>query len=103
MWTERELRDLIPMEVSTGQTMQVLNAAIASAELTAGIAQISSSTHSGFTAQATQVTLLAAEFEATKIKIEAILREWQTFVQRTQDESNTAKRGMSNEVAALET
>ena len=39
-WTEAELRDLIAIEVSTGPTMQVLNAAISSGELTAGIAQI---------------------------------------------------------------
>ena len=45
MWTEGELCYLIQMEVSTGQTMQALNAAISSGELTAGIAQIAASTH----------------------------------------------------------
>ena len=98
MWTEAKLRDLIQMDVSMGQTMQVLNAAISSGELTAGIAQIASSTHSGFTAQASQVTLLAAEVEATKIKIEAILRDCRTFVQRNQDERNKAKRDVVNDL-----
>ena len=62
--TEAELRNFIQVEVSTGQTMQVLNSAISLGELTAVIAQLAAATHSGFTAQTTQVTLLVAEVEA---------------------------------------
>ena len=51
MRTEREVRDLIAIEVSTGQTMAVLNAAITSGELTAVVSQIVASTQSGFEAQ----------------------------------------------------
>ena len=68
-WTERELRDLIQMEVNTGHSMQALSASILSGEFTAGIREIAASTHSGFTAQTTQVTQLAADVEATQVKI----------------------------------
>ena len=53
MWTEAELRDLIAIDVSTGNTMQVLNSAISSGELTTVVQAIG-------TAANAQVTLCSA-------------------------------------------
>ena len=53
MRTEAELNDLIAIEVSTGNTMRVLDNAISSGELTAGVQAIAA-------AATFQVTLLAA-------------------------------------------
>ena len=84
MWTERELRDFIQMEVSTGQTMQVLNAAISSGERTAVIQAIATAANS-------QVTLFAAQVRANADEIGRVLGDCRTFVQQTRDESNAAK------------
>ena len=48
MGTEAEIRDLIQIEVSTGQTMQVLNVAITSGELNAAANQVAAATYSVF-------------------------------------------------------
>ena len=83
MWTEAEIRDLIQVEVSTGQTMQVLNSAIMSGELNAVVNQVASATFAGFEAQAARATVLAAEMLATKTQIDSILKDCRTFVQQT--------------------
>jgi hypothetical protein len=69
-WTEREVRDLIAVEVSTGQTMVALNAAIASGELTSAVSQIVATTQSGFDAQTSRVSSIAADMEATKATVD---------------------------------
>ena len=96
MWTERELRDLVQMEVSTGQTMQALNAAISSGELTAGMQAIATSANS-------QVTLRAAQVKANADKIGRVLGDCCTFEQQTRDKSNAAKLLLTQEVDALQT
>ena len=50
-WSAWEIRDLIQIEVSTGQTMGVLNAAISSCELNTAVSQIAASAYSGFETQ----------------------------------------------------
>ena len=50
-----ELRDLIQMEVSTGQTMNVLNAAISGSELNTAVRDIAASAFAVFETQASQV------------------------------------------------
>ena len=54
-WTEREVRDLIQMEVSTGQTMHVVNASISGGELNAAVCNIAATAFAGIDAQATQI------------------------------------------------
>ena len=98
MWTEAEIRDLIQVEVSTGQTMQVLNSAITSGELNAVGNQVASATFAGFEAQAVRATVLAAEMVATKTQIDGILKDCRTFVQQTQEDSTRSRTEMAAEV-----
>ena len=101
MWTEGEIRDLIEIEVSTGQMMRVLNSAITSGELV--VIQIATAAYLGFESQTARVTLMAAEMEATRATIDGILSDCRAFVQQTQVESNAAKLAMTSEVDALHT
>ena len=60
MWTEVGRSATSSKASPTGQTMQVLNSAIASGELNAVVNQVAAAAFSGFEAQAARVTLLAA-------------------------------------------
>ena len=113
-WTEREVRDLIAVEVSTGQTMVALNAAIASGELTSAVSQIVATTQSGFDAQTSRVSSIAADMEATKATIdtemtatkatiEKILLDCRTFVSETTSQADAQKAAMTLQVDALHT
>ena len=77
-WTEAELRNLTDIEVSTGNTMRVLNNAISSGELTAGVQGIATAANS-------QVTLLAAQVKTNADEIGRVLADCRTFVQQTCD------------------
>ena len=103
MWTEREIRDLIAIEVSAGQTMAVLNAAITSGELHTAVSQIATASHSGFEAQTARVTLMATDMEATKATIaaemettqaaiEEILQDCRTFVSQFKGQARRTPR-----------
>ena len=50
-WSEHEIRDLIGIEVSTGQTMHVLNASISGGELNAAVSDIAATAFAGFETQ----------------------------------------------------
>ena len=54
-WSEREIRDLIAIEVSTGQMMRVLNSSISGGELNAAVCDIAATALAGFETQATQI------------------------------------------------
>ena len=54
-WSEHEIRDLIGIEVSTGQTMHVLNAPISGAELNAAVRDIAATAFAVFKTQASQI------------------------------------------------
>ena len=112
MWTEREVRDLIAVEVSNGQTMVVLNAAITSGELTAAVSQIVATTQSGFVAQAARGSSMATgmettkatidtEMATTKAAIEKILQDCRTFVSETKSQADAQKAEMTLQVEAL--
>ena len=62
-WTERELRDLIQMEVSTGQTMHVLNASISGGELNAAVRSIAATAFAGFRAGDADRTIAGSDYE----------------------------------------
>ena len=44
-WTQQEIRELIQIEVSTGQTMAILNSAISSGELSTSVGQVAATTN----------------------------------------------------------
>ena len=110
MWTETEIRDLIAIEASTGQTMAVLNSAISGGELNKVVSQIAMATYSGLEAQTDRVALTSAEMEATKAAIEAqqatiqgVLNDCRAFVTQTQSDTNEQKQAMTAEVDSLQT
>ena len=72
-WTEAELRDLIQMEVSTGNTMRVLKSTILSGESTAGDQAIAAAANS-------HVTQLAAQVKTNAEEISRVLGDCHTFV-----------------------
>ena len=74
-WTEGELRDLIAIEVSTGNTMRVLNQAISSGELTSVAQAIA-------TAANAQVTQLAAQAKTNVDEINRVLADCRVFVEQ---------------------
>ena len=47
-WTQQDIRELIQIEVSTGQTMVILNSAITSGELSTSVSQVSATAHAVF-------------------------------------------------------
>ena len=67
-WSDAELRNLIQMEVSTGNTMRILNAAIFSGELTAGVQAIAAAAN-------VQVTQLAAQAQTNADEINRVLTD----------------------------
>ena len=67
-WSKQELRDLIAIEVSTGNTMRALISAISSGELTAGVQAIATAANS-------QVFLLAAQVKTNATRSVA---SWET-------------------------
>ena len=90
------MRDLIAIEMSTGNMMRVLNSAILSGELTADVQAIATTTNS-------QVTLLAAQVNTNAEEISRVLADCRTFVQQTREESLAAKLQPTQEVDALQT
>ena len=94
-WTEAELRDLIAIEVSTGNTMQVLNNAIASGSLTTAVQAIATAANAHVAQWATQVTDNANE-------INRVLADCRTFIEQTCVESEAAKQTLTQEVDTLQ-
>ena len=88
-WSERELRDLIQMEVSTGQTMHVLNASISGGELNAAVRNISAIAFAGIDAQATQIS-------QSQAAITSIVAEARAFVDQTHTEMQSSRASMSS-------
>ena len=75
------------MEVSTGQIMVVLNAAISGGELNNVVSQIVKDAYASFEAQAARVTLMTYEMATTKAQIDSIRIDCRRFVQETRDEA----------------
>ena len=94
-WTEAELRDLIAIEVSTGNTMQVLNNCIANGSLTTAIKAIAEAAN-------TQVVGLAAQAATNASEIDRVLTDCRTFVEQTGVESKASKLKLTQEVEALQ-
>ena len=94
-WTEIELRDLIAIEVSTGNTMQVLNNAIANGPPTAGVQAIAAAAKAHVQQLATQVTTNADEMNR-------VLADCRIFVEQSRVESEAAKMKLTQEVGALQ-
>ena len=95
MWSDAELRNLIQMEVSTGNTMRILNSAISSGELTACVQAIAATAN-------TQVTQLAAQAQNNAAEINRVLTDCRTFVEQARVESDAAKEKLTPEVDALQ-
>ena len=95
-WTTEQIRDLIQIEVSTGQTMHVLNASISGGELNAAVRLIAQSAFEGFAEQAAQI-------EQSQAAITSILTDARAFVAQTHADMQTTKQAMSAEVEALNT
>ena len=93
-WTGRELRDLIQVEVSTGQTMHVLNASISGGELNAAVRLISATAFAGFSEQAAQI-------KQSQAAIKSIVSDARAFVAQAHTEMHASKTAMSSEVDAL--
>ena len=87
-WSEREIRELVLMEVSTGQTMVVLNAASGGGALNTAVSTIARDACTSFEAQVAKVALMSEEMAAAKAQIDSILNDCRTFVQQTRDEAN---------------
>ena len=102
-WSERELRDLIQMEVSTGQTMSVLNASIAGGSLNSAVTQIAASAFQGFETQASQIASQQTAIGSQQEAIIRILADCRAFVAQTTTETNAAKAAMVAEVDSLHT
>ena len=93
-WTTEQIRDLIQIEVSTGQTMHVLNASISGGELNAAVRHIAQTAFAGFSEQAAQI-------EQSQAAITSILTDARAFVAQTHTEMQASKSAMSLEVDAL--
>ena len=100
-WSERELRDLIQMEVSTGQTMHVLNASISGGELNAAVRDIAATAFVGFESQATQIGQQQQAIAGQQDSITRILADARAFVAQTHTEMQSATVAMSAEGDAL--
>ena len=87
---------MIAIEVSNGNTMRVLNSAISSGELTAGVQAIATAANS-------LVTLLAAQVKTNADEINRVLEDCRVFVQQSREESDAAKLLLTQEVDALQT
>ena len=101
-WSERELRDLIQMEVSTGQTMSVFNASIEGGSLNIAVSQIAASAFQGFETQAFQIASQQTTIGSQQDAITSILADCRAFVAQTTTETNTAKAAMAAEVDSLQ-
>ena len=88
------MRVLTQMEVSTGQTMHVLNASISGGELNASVSIIAAPVFVGFEAQATQIG-------QSQAAITSILADARAVVAQTHTEMQSSKTSMSAEVDAL--
>ena len=95
-WAEAELRDLIAMEVSAGNTMRVLNQAISSGEFTTAVQAIAS-------AAGSQVAMLATQAKSNADEINRVLADCRVFVEQSLVESDAAKLTLTQEVDALQT
>ena len=78
-WTEAELRDLIAIEVSTGNTMRVLNQAISSGELTTAVQATAS-------AAGSHVAMLATQVKSNAAEINRVLADCRVFVEQSRVE-----------------
>ena len=94
-WTEAELRDLIAIEVSTGNTMQVLNNAIGNGSLTTAVQTIAETASAHVAQLAAQVTTNASE-------IDRVLGDCRTFVEQTRVDDEASKLKLTQEVDALQ-
>jgi hypothetical protein len=114
-WSMRELRNLIQEEVSSGQTMVVLNSAIASGELNTAVRAIARDAYASFESHAMQVASMAEEINSVKIQIdktstevafaksetERILSDCNKFVEQVRLDSAAANAAMLLETNAL--
>ena len=102
-WSERELRDLIHMEVSTGQTMTVPNASIEGGSLNTAVSQIAASAFQGLETQASQIASQQTAIGSQQEAITNILADCRAFVAQTTAETNAAKAAMAAQVDPLQT
>ena len=93
-WTTEQIRDLIQVEVSTGQTMHTLNASISGGELNAAVRHIAQTAYEGFSEQAAQIG-------QSQAAITSILTDARAFVAQTHTEMQKTKSAMRAEVDAL--
>ena len=103
-WSEREIHDFIRIEVSTGQTMHVLNTSISGGELNAAVRDIAATAFAGFETQASQIGQQQQQQQAISSQQEAITRilaDARAFVAQRHTEMQSAKSDMSAEVDAL--
>ena len=103
--SEREICDLIAIEVSTGQTMRVLNTSISGGELNAAVRDIAATAFAAFESQATQIGQQQQQqqqaISGQQDSITRILADARAFVAQTHTEMQSAKSDMSAEVDAL--
>ena len=107
-WTEAEIRNLIQIEVSTRQTMVILNAAIATGELSNSVGQVAATAHAVFAdtiraleIQAGQITVQEREIKKASDEIARILGDSHTFVAETRAQADASKTELIQQVEAL--